>query len=226
MSRHIEKYTTPSDKGGSTIHETTFLDIRLTSADTAQLTTALNEACRPPQLMKTSLGSITTTNRPGNSLVSVPEPNLLRIAWRGGPGYLAIPGLKRVFAELKPWVKVGQPTRHDETQWRKLKGAELDDRILRLVEIGDRITAINLLPAQRNDHYTGSRVRRIAPKPLRRKAQKRARPLRLSTLDGVVLAGAALHSAVGLKAGVVGCLACVPSWRRLGSTGLSPVALT
>jgi hypothetical protein len=156
VGQHTDRYNTPArnSQHNSVQHKLTSLDIRLNPVDTSQLEAMLTAVRHRPQPVRTYLGFIKSTSQPTNFPVSLAEPDLIRIAWRGGTGFLAAPSLSRVLAELTPWVKVGEPTRRDEQDWRELSDAEVSDLVLRLVKAGDRMSANDLLMRRRGLNVT------------------------------------------------------------------------
>jgi hypothetical protein len=144
VCQHVETYTTPSNRGHSNSRKDTSLDIRLNPTDTSQLEAALKMVRDRPQPERTYLGFIKVIGKPTSFPVSLPEPNLLRVAWYGTAA-----SLRRPLAELAPWVRVGEPTRHDEKDWRDLSDDEFRAQVLRLVRAGDRFGATDLLARRR-----------------------------------------------------------------------------
>jgi hypothetical protein len=151
VSQHADSYTTPDShsRNNSVKRKLTSLDIRLNPADAGPLEAMLAAVQHRPQPVRTYLGFIKSTAGAGRSPVSLPEPDLIRVAWLGGVGHGAVPSLRRVLAELAPWVKVGEPTRHDEKDWRELSDDEFRAQVLRLVKAGDRFGATDLLARRR-----------------------------------------------------------------------------
>jgi hypothetical protein len=143
-----EVYYTPSSEGGSVRQSIQSLDIRLTHDRTDELAAAIAvDRTRPPPERK--IGGIGVTTRPSHFPVSIPVAGTIRIAWRGGTGNWVAPSLRHLLAELTGLVSTGEATRSIAPDWRELSETELDDRILRLVQAGDTIAAVDLLRSRR-----------------------------------------------------------------------------
>jgi hypothetical protein len=149
-------YYTPSSDGGSVRHSLKSLEITLTHDRTDELAAAMTVDRVRPAPRRCILG-VGVTTRPAHFPVSVPAPGRIRLAWRGGTGNWVTPSLKSVLAELSGFVRTADATQSVAADWRDLTEAELDDRILRLVETGDTITAIELLRSRRGLSTTAAR---------------------------------------------------------------------
>jgi hypothetical protein len=134
--RHIDTWTTPTPKGGSSHWKLESLDLHLASDDTRDLALALAE----------ERASGTGASPP----VTIPSPGVLRIAWRGhGLNHDVVPALDRVLAEMSQRVTVTDTTRTDRPHWYRLSEAELDEQIELLVRWGDQVGASKLLMRRR-----------------------------------------------------------------------------
>ena len=132
--RHIDTWSTPSTEGGSTDWKQESLELHLASGDTRELARALAEARASDKSAPVS--------------VTLPAPNVVRIAW-WGLGHDVAPGLGRVLAELNSRVAVADTTRTDRPDWRQLTDAELDQQVEQLVRWGDPLGASELLMRRR-----------------------------------------------------------------------------
>jgi len=148
VSKHIETSNMPDSEGDSRRSKLTSLDIRLTHPDTKDLASALKANRHRAQPERVSLGFIRVRDTPSNFVVSLPEDDVIRIAWRGEHTWIA-PSLPRTLASLEGRVAIGETSRRDGKALAQLSEADLDDRIVSLVQAGDRIGAITLLESQR-----------------------------------------------------------------------------
>jgi hypothetical protein len=104
--RHLETWSTPAEPsslaGAHWKQES--LELSLVSGDTAEIAKALAE----------ERGRRAGGIRWMHQSVTVPSPGVVRIAWRGhGLNHDVVPGLGRVLDELRPYVKLADPTRTD-----------------------------------------------------------------------------------------------------------------
>jgi hypothetical protein len=153
-----EVYYTPSTEGGSVRQSIKSLEIVLTHDRTDELAAAmsLDRTKTPPQRWICGVG---VTTRPAHFPVSLPEPGQIRIAWRGGMGNWVTPSLRHVLRELGGLVRTGEAKHTQRADWQELTEAELDDQILRLVQAGDKMSAIDLLTSRRG--YSTTEARRF-----------------------------------------------------------------
>jgi hypothetical protein len=147
--RHIESYSTASGDGALVLHKVRSLEFRLVHSETDELQAALSENRRrkPPQ--RVVLGGIRISTRPSHYAVSLPAPDVLRVAWRGGVGSWVAPSLTNVLEKLQPYVCVAEVSRSKRGNWHDLSDADFDALVLELVEAGSRIEAIELLVRRR-----------------------------------------------------------------------------
>jgi hypothetical protein len=134
VHRHIDTWSTPSNRAGSVQWKKESLDLHLASVDTRGLLPALAEA------------RAADWNAPVS--VILPAPDVIRIAWRGH-GHDVAPGLRRVLAELGQRVAVADTTRTVRPDWRQLSDDELNEQIEQLVRWGDTLEASDLLIKRR-----------------------------------------------------------------------------
>lgn len=159
VSRHVERYTTRGSKGGTVRGKLESLDIRLTHGETADLDEAISASRRHPQPPQVYLGFIRVVGGLTHFSVSLPEPDLIRIAWRGGQGHNIVPSLKYVLAQLQSRFKIGEATELERGDLGTMSDADFDEQILELTRSGDRIQAISLLVSQRG--YSMSKARQF-----------------------------------------------------------------
>jgi hypothetical protein len=93
-------------------------------------------------------GLITYSSRAGHQSVTVPEDDLIRIAWRNQTDWIA-PSPSRTLREFQGRTVIAGPVQTDFTRPEKISPDQLDGLILRLIESNDRIAAIKLLQEQR-----------------------------------------------------------------------------
>jgi len=99
------------------------------------------------------------TTRPSHFPVSLPEPDQIRIAWRGGTGNWVSPSLRHLLRELAGLVPTGEATHTRRQDWRDLSDAAFDDQIMGLVQAGDTVSAANMLVRRRG--YSTTEARRF-----------------------------------------------------------------
>ena len=159
LRRHVERYSVSDSEGRPVSHKLESLDFELRQPDTSELAAALAEIRHRRQPEVEYLAGI--RGRSGVTLysVSLPQPNLLRIAWHGGQGHAVTPRLRRVLAELANRVTIDEPTQHQTPDASQIDEGELDAQILSLVEAGNHIDAIKLL-VQRHG-YTLTEAKRF-----------------------------------------------------------------
>jgi hypothetical protein len=153
-----EVYYTPGTEGGSVRHSVKSLEIVLTHDRTDELSAAmsLDRTRTPPQHRFCGVG---VTTRPAHFPVSLPQPDCIRIAWRGGTGNWVAPSLQHVLRELTGLVPTGDATQTQRADWREMTESEFDDQILRLVQSGDKMSAVDLLKSRRG--YSTTEARRF-----------------------------------------------------------------
>ncbi len=113
-----------------------FVDLRIRGADTGPLNEAIEtEKQRSP-------AGRGVKSRANHTAVWVPEPGLVRIAWRGAAGWLT-PSAEGAIEAFGPFVSVLEPVslEHD---YRKLEAGELDDHIVELVLAGETLSAATI----------------------------------------------------------------------------------
>jgi hypothetical protein len=133
-----------------------FLELELVGVSTEELREELT-AERNRHVTRTHLGGLVTSrSRHGHVPVTAPQVNLIRIAWRGRYD-LVTPSLQRTLSELRPRVRIGEPTRADFTELHTLTNSEIDELTRQLVESGDKLGAIKLLSDRRGCSTTDAR---------------------------------------------------------------------
>ncbi len=154
VREYVEHYTTPDSDGDSVHHKLRSLEIHLLAPDTGELETALAENRRREQPERTYFGFISSRARLTHFSVTLPAPDVIRIAWRGGQSHCVTPSLRRVLDALAEHVTVGEPLSDDRQSWKQLTDEELDTQILAFVEAGNRMEATNLLVRRRGYSLT------------------------------------------------------------------------
>jgi hypothetical protein len=147
VSIYSQKYSTPNSDGGSTSWAMKSLRFKLTHTDTQGLTEALEqERLRQPVPGRFG-GSGMTLHYP----VSVPEPGLILVAWRGSTmNDHVTPSAGRATEMLAAkGLPVGEPTLLRRRDWAELQGAELDSRVKEMALAGKAIEAVELLRLRR-----------------------------------------------------------------------------
>lgn len=146
--KRVDKFTVPSNRSRSTYHSLTSLELQLVHDRTEPLAAALVEHRNRPGVERRYFG-ISVTSKPSHFPVSLPAPNRLRIAWRGGVGNHVAPSITDALNELTGYVRVEDPTVERSVDWKHLTDEQLDDRILELALAGDKIDAVKLLTVRR-----------------------------------------------------------------------------
>ena len=80
--------------------------------------------------------------RANHTAVWVPEPGLVRIAWRGAAGWLT-PSADRAIEAFGPFATALEPVSF-EHDYRKLEADELDDHLVELVLAGETLSAATI----------------------------------------------------------------------------------
>lgn len=144
--RHVARYTTPADHGArSTRWKEQHLELQLTHDRTDALRAALTTE-RNRSVERTYLGGwVRTSSKVKHYPVTLPEPDRIRIAWRGGHGDFVIPSLSRVLEELEKYVPLAEPSLSDFSDWTRLSEAELKVLLRDLIRSGRTLEAKKLL---------------------------------------------------------------------------------
>ncbi len=156
-SIYSEKYSTPNSEGGSTSRAMKSLQLKLTHTETQGLVQALEqERIRKPVPGKVG-GSSMALHYP----ISVPEPGILRVAWRGSTMEDHVTPCAGRATELlaATGVRVGEPTLLQRRDWAQLQGTELDSRVRELALAGNHIEAVELLRLRRGLELTEAKRR-------------------------------------------------------------------
>jgi hypothetical protein len=136
------------NRGRTTTWTDRYLELELKGASTDELRAELAAELRR-QVTRTHLGGLATSrSRHGHAPVTAHDSHVIRIAWRGRYDWVS-PSLRRALGELRPRVRVGEPTRADFTDLHALTSEEVDKLTLQLVESGDKLGAIKLLTDRR-----------------------------------------------------------------------------
>ncbi len=126
-------------QGGVQAETRRFVELEL-SGDTGELACALQaEASRPAPARKRWYGS--TSVRYGHQPVQLVDGNRLRIRWEVTPGIAAFLRLVGNRAIVAPSVRLVE----DDTKLPEAPRLEQEDRLLALVESGERLAAIKLV---------------------------------------------------------------------------------
>jgi len=145
IRRHEHRYSTSSGQGRTTFTKLVSLDIVLRTPDDGTLAKLIADRRTTPQPWQKLAGMRSRSNVTLHS-VTLSAPDILRIAWTGGRNHAITPGVNRMLRELETRIHVGGPV-------LKVDGgnsaAEIDDRILSLVQAGNRIEAIKILREHR-----------------------------------------------------------------------------
>ncbi|HWI56031.1 MAG TPA: hypothetical protein VNZ22_02305 [Bacillota bacterium] len=147
VSIYAEQYSTPNSEGGATSWAMESLRLKLTHTDTQGLADALEqERLRQPVPGRFG-GSGLTLHYP----VSVPEPGMILVAWRGATMTDHVTPRASRAAELlaAKGVRVGEPTLLRRRDWAQLQGAELDSCVKELALAGKAMEAVELLRLRR-----------------------------------------------------------------------------
>ena len=147
VSIYSEKYSTPNSEGGSTRWAMKFLRLNLTHTDTQELVEALEQERTRKPVPGRFGGSSMTLHYP----VSVPEPGMILMAWRGSTMEDHVTPCANRATELlaAAGVRVGEPTLLQRRDWAQLQGAELDSRVKEMALAGHSIEAVELLRLRR-----------------------------------------------------------------------------
>ncbi len=148
IRRHEHRYSTSSGQGRTTFTKLVSLDIVLRTPDDGTLAKLIADRRATPQPWQKLAGMRSRSNVTLHS-VTLPAPDVLRIAWTGGRNHAITPGVNRVLRELETRIHVGEPVLKVEGSGDKLRDADIDDRILSLVQAGNRIDAIKILRLER-----------------------------------------------------------------------------
>lgn len=162
----VESYTTPSGDRGSSVHrreESLLIHLKDNDAGALREALAAERSRKPAE--RTVLGFIHIASKATHFPVSVSEPSMIRLAWRGSQGNCVSPNLKRVLEHVDQVANARiaiatEPQRQDLPSWDEMDEAQLDELIRRHVESGDRIEAIRLL-VRRKGYSTTEAHRRI-----------------------------------------------------------------
>lgn len=125
-----------------------FLEIRCTQPVAAEIKAEIAEERRRYASGTAIGGLVTYSSRAGHQSVTVPEDDLVRIAWRNQTDWIA-PSLNRTLRELQGRVTIADAVQTDFTHADQKSTQDVDQLILRLIESDDRIAAIKLLEQQR-----------------------------------------------------------------------------
>jgi hypothetical protein len=143
---YVEGYTTPSmDAGPSTTRwKTTHLQLELMHTDTQSLQEAISAERQRKPPKRAVLGFIHISSKISHYPITLPQPNVLRIQWRGSKDHV-VPSLKYVLHEtsLRKKAMVGAAKQFDN--WKTMDMVAFDELVRRLVTSGNIITASKLL---------------------------------------------------------------------------------
>lgn len=148
IRRCEERYTVPEEQGRKTAFKLVSLDILLRTPDDETLAKLIADRRTAPQPWQNLAGIRSRSNLTLYS-VTLPAADVIRIAWTGGRNHSVAPGVNRVLRELETRLHVGEPVLKEEGANGKSGDAEIDDRILSLVQAGNKIDAIKILRLER-----------------------------------------------------------------------------
>ncbi len=148
IRRHEHRYSTSSGQGRTTFNKLVSLDIVLRTPDDGTLAKLIADRRATPQPWQKLAGMRSRSNVTLHS-VALPAPDVIRIAWTGGRNHAITPGVNRVLRNLEARIHVGEPVLKQDRTSDMTKDAEIDERILTLVQAGNKIDAIKLLREQR-----------------------------------------------------------------------------
>ena len=150
-----ERYTTPGSPGQSTAVKSRVESIDLVIADdqTDAVADAIQEERRRRPPPKSCLGLCKVTSFAKDYPISVPEPGVIRITWRGRGDHVA-PRAAVVVEQLTGRLTVDQSVERRWPNWKKLTEDELDELIKTLARSGDTISAAKLLSRRRGISLT------------------------------------------------------------------------
>jgi hypothetical protein len=133
-----------------------FLELELAGVSTEELRCQLAAELGRHVSRSYLAGLVTSRSRHGHVPVTVPDSNVIRIAWRGRYDWVS-PSLRRTLEELRPRVRIGESTCADFTDLHALTNDEVDRLTRQLVESGDKLGAIKLLTHRRGCSTTEAR---------------------------------------------------------------------
>jgi hypothetical protein len=148
MRRHEDRYTVPQGRGRRTSYKLVSLEIVLSTADAGTLAGLIADRRTAKQPWRNLAGIRSRSNLTLYN-VSLPEAEVLRIAWTGGRNHAISPGVNRVLRELESRIHVGEPVISQDGTSELTKDAQIDDRVLSLLQAGNKIDAIKILCEQR-----------------------------------------------------------------------------
>jgi hypothetical protein len=140
----------------TTVWTDRYMDLELLEAAPEEIRAELAEERRRHVTRSHLGGFVTSRSRNGHVPVTAPENDVIRIAWRGRYDWVS-PSLRRALQELRPRVRIGEPTRDDRTDLHALSAGEVDKLTRELVESGDKLGAIKLLTDRRGCSTTEAR---------------------------------------------------------------------
>ncbi|REK15616.1 MAG: hypothetical protein DWQ37_09110 [Planctomycetota bacterium] len=158
IGRHAERYSVQSRRSRQ-YHKVDSLQVRLRQPETGEFEAALAAGRQTRQPERVFLGFIRSRARLTHFPVSLPSPEVIRIAWRGGYNHAVVPSLRRALAELSQHAEIAEPAGETRKASSQISDAEIDDRVLELVKRGDRLDAARLLVHERN--YTLTQAKRF-----------------------------------------------------------------
>jgi hypothetical protein len=147
VGEHVQKRIEHNSDRNTRVTER-FLEIRCTQPITPEIKAEIAEERRRFASGSTMGGLVTYSSRAGHQSVTVPEADLVRIAWRNQTDWIS-PSLSRTLREFQGRTAIADPVHTDFMQPEKISPDQLDQLILRLIESDDRIAAIKLLHEQR-----------------------------------------------------------------------------
>jgi ribosomal protein L7/L12 len=126
------------------------IQFKLTHTDTQGLVTALEQERKQEPVPRRFLG-MSSSSRANHYPVSVPEPGIIRIAWRGSTMEDHVsPAAERAIGLLgAAGVPIHQAALTERADWAQLDGPELDALVRTLARSGNSIEAAKLLCQRR-----------------------------------------------------------------------------
>lgn len=143
--RYVNRFTTPTAKGGTSYHKHVYLELQLRSADTGELRQALDEERqRDPAPQEYLRGVVRSRTNRRLSAVELVDDATIRIKFSVS-NYGLQPSLKKVLATLQQFVAIEDEYVLAAPSWSQLDEKELDDLVGQLVKIGSLHDAVKLL---------------------------------------------------------------------------------
>ena len=155
----VRQYTvkrTERNHGGVTAWTDRYLEVRLNDPAPDEVAAEISEERRRHKPGKHLGGLVTSRSRNHHVPISMPEDDVLRLAWLTRFDFI-IPSLKKVLRELAGRCTIEDHAVNNVANVQQLTGEEVDRLILECVETGDRFGAMNLLRDKRGYSTTDAK---------------------------------------------------------------------